>query len=262
MEMFKDKVILITGGASGIGLETAKEFLEEGARVVITGRNQDKERGQEAIKTLKKFSSNIIFVTADVTLAQDCKKQVDETVKKFGKLDIVVACAGINAVDKLLESSEKAWDLVLDTNLKGVFLTIKAAAPELIKNKGNMVAIASDVALTGSATIPIYSISKTGVLMLVRLLANELAPQGVRINSVLPANIEPGMVYNLHENTPEGPKWIPEDSTGPDWVVPPIGRFGKASEVAKAILFLASDDASYCNGSYLLIDGALNAAQA
>lgn len=262
MERFKDKVVLITGGTSGIGLETAKEFLEEGAKVVITGRNQGKQQGQKAIETLEKISPNIIFVTADVTKASDCQKQVAETVKKFGKLDIVVTCAGISAVDKLLESSEEAWDMILDTNLKGVFLTIKAAASELTKNKGNIVAIASDVALTGSATIPIYSISKSGVLMLVRLLAHELAPQGVRVNSVLPANIEPGMINSLHENTPEGPKWMPEDSTGPDWVVPPIGRFGKAPEVAKTILFLASDEASYCSGSYLLIDGALNAAQA
>jgi NAD(P)-dependent dehydrogenase (short-subunit alcohol dehydrogenase family) len=160
-----------------------------------------------------------------------------------------------------METDESVWNMMMDINLKGTFLSIKSAYPYLKKSQGNIVNIASDVSLVGSTSIPVYSITKAGVWMLTRLLASELAPAGIRVNAILPANITPGMKHTIKKDS-EG-KWVevPENPEGPDWVKPPIGRFGTADEVASTVLFLASSEANYCTGSGLLVDGALNAAQ-
>lgn len=124
-----------------------------------------------------------------------------------------------------------------------------------------MVTLASDVALRGSISIPAYSISKAAVLQTTKMFAYEFAKDGIRVNSVLPANTLPGMQHNLDITNPKKPFWRKEDISGPDWVTPPQGRFGYADEVANVVLFLASDQASYVTGSEVLVDGALNAAQ-
>jgi len=159
----------------------------------------------------------------------------------------------------------------MDTNVKGTFLSCQAAISYLKQSCGCIVTIASDVAEKGSGTIPLYSISKSAVLMMTKLLAGELAVDGVRVNTVLPANIVPGMRSTLVEEVTGGGsagtkggskrKWVAEDPEGPDWVVPPIGRFGEVKEVADVVLFFASEEASYCSGTSVLIDGALNAVQ-
>jgi NAD(P)-dependent dehydrogenase (short-subunit alcohol dehydrogenase family) len=256
-QRFVDKVALITGGTSGIGMAIAGRLLTEGARVVITGR--DEVKGRRSLEELQVLGE-VRFVRADTSLAPDVEKQTRETLDLFNSIDIVVPCAGVNHIGTLTEASESAWDTIMSTNLKGVFLTIQAAVPYLKKTKGTIVTIASDVALRGSVALPVYSIAKSAVWMLTRMWAYELASSGVRVNAVLPANILPGMQHNLRQ-VAEGEVWTPEDTSGSDWVIPPAGRFGNASEVAAAVLFLASNDASYCNGSGLLIDGALNAAQ-
>lgn len=259
-QRFRGKVVLITGGASGIGKTIAEGFVAEGAKVVITGRSQ--KRGLKTTRTLDRTGRRVKFIQADVIKVEDVSRQTMETVKQFGKIDILVCGAGINVVGKLVNTPESAWDEIMDTNTKGQFLSIKEAYPFLKKTKGSIVTISSDVANRGSATIPAYSISKSAVTQMTKMFAAEFAKDGVRVNSVAPANIIPGMLHNLDLTNPKKPAWRKEDSSGPDWVVPPIGRFGRAEEVANVVLFLASDEASYVTGSEVLVDGALNAAQA
>jgi NAD(P)-dependent dehydrogenase (short-subunit alcohol dehydrogenase family) len=255
---FNNKVVLITGGTSGIGKVVAKQFLQSGAKVVITGRNNNK--GKSAASELTQYG-DVLFVQSDVTSKKDCEHAAVIADKSFGPIDVLVVNAGINHVGSIQDSSEVAFDLIMDINLKGAYLSINATLPYLKASKGTIVVTGSDVALKGSESIPLYSVSKAALLMLSQMYAAELAPTGVRINSVLPANIIPGMEHNLDQTDPNNSHWRKEDITGPDWVKPPLGRFGKAEEVAQAILFLAGKQSSYCTGSHLLIDGGLNAAQ-
>lgn len=259
-KQFEDKVVLITGSSSGIGKQTAKQFLEQGAKVVINARTLN-DVAQQTMKDFSIFGESVYFIAADISNAQEVKALIDGTIAKYKHLDVIVTSAGINHIGKVAETSEEAWDLVMDINLKGTFLCCKAAIPYLKKTKGCIITVSSDVAVVPSTTIPVYSISKSGVSMLTRTLAAELATSGVRVNAVMPANVVPGLRNNLVENDGKQ-EWVIDDASGPDWVLPPIGRFGEASEVADAILFFASDQSKYCTGSSLLIDGALNAAQA
>ncbi|KKT72907.1 MAG: Short-chain dehydrogenase/reductase SDR, partial [Microgenomates group bacterium GW2011_GWA2_44_7] len=229
-QRFKGKVVLITGGTSGIGKTITECFLKEGAKVVITGR--DVIRGLKTAKTLDQSGKRVRFISSNISKAEDVKKQTMETISLFGRIDVLVSGAGINVIGKLTQTSESAWDEVMDINVKGQFLSIKEAYPYLKKTKGAVITISSDVALPnrGSVTIPAYSISKSAVSQMTRMFAAEFAKDGVRVNAVSPANIIPGMLHNLDLSDPKKPTWRKEDLCGPDWVLPPFGRFGFSKE--------------------------------
>lgn len=259
-KQFEGKVVLITGSSSGIGKQTAKQFLELGAKVVINARTLN-EVAQQTMNEFSLYGESVCFIAADVSNSKEVQELINKTIEEYKKLDVLVTSAGINHIGTVADTSEDAWDLVMDINLKGTFLCCKYAIPHLKETKGCIVTVSSDVAVVPSATIPVYSISKSGVSMLTRTLAAELAASGVRVNTVMPANVIPGLRNNLIENDGKQ-EWVVDDASGPDWVLPPMGRFGVASEVADGIIFFASEQSKYCTGSSLLIDGALNAAQA
>ena len=146
---FINKVVLLTGGASGIGKQIARAFLKEGASVAITGRDENEQLGQKTVRELKTVSPEIIFIKADTSKSADVVKQTKKTTDTFGKLDILIPNAGLNHVGKLMETSEWAWDTVMETNLKGAFLGVKAAFPYLKETKGWFVTVGSASALGG-----------------------------------------------------------------------------------------------------------------
>lgn len=243
------KVALITGGTAGIGYATALLFLEHGAKVAITGRS--KENGREAIKKLRdKGFNDAIFIQGDVSNSTDAKKMIDTAVKRFGKLDILFNNAGIWIAGDVEETSEANWDSVIDVNLKGTFLCSKYAIPHLKKTKGVIVNNASCDGLVGEPRAVAYCASKGGVVMLTKAIALDYAKDGIRVNCICPGSVATRMI---ELDLPKGmskKKYLKVIS-----MEHPMGRIGKPEEIAKAVLFLASDDSSFVTGIAMSVDG-------
>ncbi|MGZ4133245.1 MAG: SDR family NAD(P)-dependent oxidoreductase [Actinomycetota bacterium] len=246
------KAALITGGTSGLGLETARRFLEEGASVVFTGRNV--ELGAEAEAGLRAIG-DATFVRADAADPDQVAASVEEAVRMLGGLDVVVNNAGVGAVATALETPLATYDAIMDVNVRGCFLYAQAAFPHLEARRGSMVHISSDAGVSGEDEIAVYSVSKAAVLMLSNMLAVEGGRRGVRSNAVSPGDIEPGM---RHMSAPGEEDRDAEDDPS-TWALPPIGRIGRARDVADAVVFLASDRASFVNGANILVDGGMRA---
>jgi len=247
---FNGKVALITGGTRGIGYATALLFCKEGAKVAITGRSE--KHGREAIGKLKKEGSkDVVFIQGDVSKSADAERMVKSTVKKFGQLDILVNNAGIYIEGTAETASEADWDSVIDVNLKGTFLCSKFALPYLKKTKGVIVNIASCDGLVAEPESVAYCASKGGVVLLTKAMALDHAKEGIRVNCVCPGAI---MTSMLEQDTPKsGPareKYFKEIVQ-----LHPMERIGKPGEVAKAVLFLASNDSSFVTGTALSVDG-------
>ena len=235
----KEKVAVITGGNSGIGLATAREFKAEGARVVIFGRNQGTL--DEAVRTI---GNGTLAVQGDVTSLADLGLLYEQTVKRFGKIDILVVNAGISKPRNVERIDEANFDQISNINFKGAFFTVQRAVPYL--NDG-----ASILLVTGSVHekgVPGYSVvsaTKAAVRSLARTLSAELLPRGIRVNALSPGSIETPIFGKL--GLPVEPhKWAEGI---------PMKRIGRAEEMAKAALFLASDDSSYMAGAELVVDG-------
>ncbi len=244
------KTALITGGSSGIGLATARLFLAEGAKVAITGRN--KATLDAAVESLG--SKNVLAVQADATSAESTEKAVAAVVKAFGKIDVVFANAGsASQLTPLGSTSIDAFDSILRVNVTGSFVTIQAALPHL--GGGASVILNGSVhAVLGSPGWSAYAASKAAVRAMTRNLAAELAPRGIRVNQVTPGGTRT-------------PIWSPFAPQGDVAALEkhisravPAGRFGDPDEIAKAVLYLASDDSSYVQGAELVIDGGLTGA--
>jgi NAD(P)-dependent dehydrogenase (short-subunit alcohol dehydrogenase family) len=184
-----DRVVLITGGAGGMGRAIAARFAAAGAKVAIADR--DPARIQEAAGAL---GAGILGITTDVSRVADCARMVAETVARFGRLDVLVAAAGIWTEGAADETQEADWDRVIDVNLKGVFFANRYAIPELAKTAGVIVNIASDAGVTGNAGAAVYCASKGGVVIMTKALAVELAPRGIRALSICPADVETPML--------------------------------------------------------------------
>jgi NAD(P)-dependent dehydrogenase (short-subunit alcohol dehydrogenase family) len=238
------KTALITGGNSGIGLETARLFIAEGARVAITGRNK---ASLDAVA--RELGENAIALQAEVTDVAALEAAVAETARRFGKLDIVFANAGIGGATPLGQTTPEDFRRITDINLNGVFFTVQAALPQL--NDGASVILNSSVHATlGVPQWAAYAAAKAGVRAMGRVLAAELSPRGIRVNVVTPGAT----------STPiwEGVAQTKEALAGLEQHISrsiPFGRFGKPQELAKAVLFLASDDSSYLQGSEIVVDG-------
>jgi NAD(P)-dependent dehydrogenase (short-subunit alcohol dehydrogenase family) len=241
----KTKTALITGGNSGIGLATARLFAAEGARVAITGRNQTTLDAAAA-----KLGSSALAFNADV-LDSKARDVLFATIKeKFGHLDIVFANAGIGGVASIEETSEAKFDEFLRTNVTGAFLTIKAALP-LLRAGASIILNGSIAPITGFPPgAGFYAASKGGLHAMSRSMAAELAPRGIRINVVVP-----GFIQTPIWERNQVPAEVVASLTERLLKSVPLDRWGQAEEVAKAVLFLASDDSSYVHGSEIIIDG-------
>jgi NAD(P)-dependent dehydrogenase (short-subunit alcohol dehydrogenase family) len=245
----KDKVALITGAGSGIGQQTAILFAREGASVVIVDVNE------KAAKDVSASIKNSIAVRADVSKAADCERMVAEAEKQFGKLDVMFNNAGImhGKDDDAVSTSEEVWDLTLDINAKGVFLGCKYGIPALKRaGGGSIINTASFVARMGAATPQVaYTASKGAVLAMTRELAIIHARQKIRVNALCPGPLKTELLMAFLNTEAKKQRRL---------VHIPMGRFGEAEEIAKAALFLASDDSSYITGTDFLVDGGITAA--
>jgi NAD(P)-dependent dehydrogenase (short-subunit alcohol dehydrogenase family) len=245
----KDKVALITGAGSGIGRATALLFSKEGAAVVCVDVNEN------AARETASLAGNSISVRADVSKAADCEQMVAAAEKKFGKLNVMFNNAGIMHAedDDAVSTSEKVWDLTLDINAKGVFLGCKYGIPALKRaGGGSIINTASFVAHLGAATPQIaYTASKGAVLALSRELAVIHARQNIRVNALCPGPLKTELLMSFLNTEAKKQRRL---------VHVPMGRFGEAEEIAKAALYLASDDSSYVTGTEFLVDGGITAA--
>ncbi len=246
---FENKVALITGGTSGIGLAVARLLMQEGARVLLMAR--DKLRGKEAEEILSSGGGQAIFIQGDVTSAEDCQRCVKKTVDVFGRLDILFNNAGIIYVNKnLVDTSEEEWDATVDSNLKGTFLMSKYAIPYIAKRGGAIVNNASIFGLNGGGGVAAYCAAKGGVINLTRAMAIDHAPQNIRVNCVCPGSVDTPLLEkemdDLGGRETQRPRFASRH---------PMNRIATPEEVAHAVAFLASDDASFITGTALSVDG-------
>jgi NAD(P)-dependent dehydrogenase (short-subunit alcohol dehydrogenase family) len=244
-----NKVALITGGTSGIGEATALLFAKEGAKVTITGRNE--QRGQDVVERVHGAGGTAIFVRTDVRLAEDCHRAVDETVRAFGHLDILFNNAGVFYAHTVVDCSEEEWDLQMDINLKGTFLMSKYALPGMIaQGSGNIINNSSGWGLVGGDKAAAYCASKGGVVNLTKAMAIDHGRQGIRVNCICPGDVETPMLPE--DARLRGMKW--EDYLA-GCANRPMGRIGTPDEIAKVALFLASGDSSFMTGAVVAVDG-------
>jgi 3-oxoacyl-[acyl-carrier protein] reductase len=243
MSRLKNRVAIITGGASGIGKATAIRFAQEDAHIAIW--DVQEEKGQELIEVLLELGAKAIFYkvnTADSIMVEEAVKSV---VKDFGKIDILINNAGIVRDASLSKMTEEQFDSVLEVNLKGVFNCTKAVAPYMIgRAYGRIVQAASIVALYGNFGQTNYVASKSGIIGMTKVWARELGRKGITVNAVAPGFIATEMI-----------KTIPENITNSMKEKIPVNRLGTPEEVANVYLFLASDEASYVNGAVISVDG-------
>src|SRR5271156_2839719 len=241
------KVVLVTGGTSGIGREAAILFAKAGAKVVVAGRRE--AEGKETVDLVRAAGGDGFFVKADVANAAEVEALVQKTVQEFGHLDIAFNNAGIEGTwVPITEQTEENWDRTIDINLKGVWLCLKYEIRQMLKQGrgGAIVNMSSVAGLMGAAEAATYCASKHGVIGLTKSAALENARQGVRVNAVCPAVIETAMGERLF-GTPEVKPYAIS--------LHPIGRFGTPTEIAEAVVWMSSDRASFMTGQYLVLDG-------
>lgn len=250
---FEGKVAVLTGAGSGIGKETAKRLVSEGARVVINGR--DKAKLEAAAKEIDSTGKNVAISAGDIALPATGQAAVDLAVERFGRLDVLVNNAGVFNPKPFLELTEGDYDWYLDTILKGKFFTAQAAAKAMKEHGGAIVQTGSMWAIQAIGATPsaAYSAANAGVHAMVRNLAIELAPYKIRVNAVAPAVVETP-VYNTFMSDDQVAKTLPTFNA-----FHPLGRNGQPKDVAEAILFLASDEASWITGAVLPVDGGVTA---
>ncbi len=247
-EMLKGKVAIVTGGASGIGRATAALFAREGANAVVA--DYEPTGGQDTVKMIQGEGGEAFFVETDVSRPEDVERMVKETVKTYGRLDILFNNAGVGETAKATEASLEHWERVLAINLRGVFLGCKYAIPEMIRNGGgSIINNASILAEVGFSEATAYAASKHGIAGLTQTIAIDYAAQGIRANTVCPGFIRTPMVM----------KGLDEETRGYIAGLHPLGRMGEPEEVAEAVLFLASDRSSFVTGTCLFVDGGYTA---
>jgi dihydroanticapsin dehydrogenase len=249
-DSLKDKVVIVTGAASGIGQATARLLSENGAKLVLA--DVDEKRGLLVRDELLEMKNEAIFIRTDVSRATDAKKCVEASVEKFGHLNYLFNNAGINPMGNALETTEELWDRVIDINLKGMFLMSKYAIPEMKKcGGGSIVCTASVDGLTAIPNETAYIAAKGGVISLVKSLALDFAGDKIRVNCICPGCIFTGLNEKLFKEKPELIKPIAREHA--------MNRIGEAEEVASVVMFLLSDAASYVTGAILPVDGGYSA---
>lgn len=252
MNRLKNKVAIITGGAGGIGKATAKLFLSEGAKVMLVGRTE-----QTLKKVIDEFDSpNIVYCVGDVSKSEDTKNYVNETVSKFGQIDIFFNNAGIEGTSKsIVEYPENIFDQVIAVNLKGVWLGCQYVIPKM--SDGGSVIITSSVAgIKGFKGMGAYVASKHAVVGIMRTAALENADRNIRVNTIHPGPVDTRMMREIErEISPDNPK---EAKKAFEAGIP-FGRYAEANEIAKLVVFLASNESKYITGTLQVIDGGMSA---
>lgn len=249
MGLLEGKVVLVTGGTSGIGEASAKLFAREGAKVALTGRRA--VEGNAVVSAIEAEGGSALFVQADLARIDTIPTIVEQVVARFGRLDGAFNNAGVSGGGPITDIDEAEWDRLVDTNLKAAFFSLKAEAAQMKKQGGggSIVFNGSVLANIAAPGTNIYSASKGGVVSLARAAAVELGPLGIRVNSVNPSITRTPMTSSLIVAGPDGVDTHPYAGGNP------LGRLAEPEEVAKAALFMLSDLASYVNGQALVVDG-------
>jgi NAD(P)-dependent dehydrogenase (short-subunit alcohol dehydrogenase family) len=240
---FEGKVVLVTGGTSGIGKITAIEFARAGAKVALTGRRE--KEGAEVVRQINKLGGDAVFVRADIARDTDVKRMIDLTVDKYGKLDIAFNNAGVEWKGPLDQATEAEYRRIFDINVWGVLNSMRHEIPVMLKNGGGAIVNTSSVAgHAGLAGTSVYIASKHAVEGLTKAAALEFAKQNIRINAVAPGPIATEM-------------WDRFAGDASDQIISiiPAARVGEAEEIAAAVLYLASDSAKFTTGTSLIVDG-------
>ncbi len=245
----KDRVALITGGTSGIGTATAIRFAREGAALAITGR--DIERGEQVAAEIIGNGGEAIFIRSDVCLAADCRNAVDQTLERFGRIDVLFNNAGVFHPKTIPECTEEEWDETIDSSLKGAFLMSKYVLPSMIeRGSGSIIHTSSGWGILGGDKAAAYCAAKGGLIVMAKAMAIDHGPDGVRVNCVCPGDVLTPMLRDDAEK--RGLSW---DDYASGAVGRPLGRIGTVEEIADAVLFLASDESSFVTGESLVVDG-------
>jgi NAD(P)-dependent dehydrogenase (short-subunit alcohol dehydrogenase family) len=243
------KVALITGGTSGIGRATSILFAQEGAKIAVSGRNEG--RGQDVVKEITAAGGEAVFIRTDVRSADECCRTVEKTVDTFGRIDILFNNAGVWFPATVPDCTEEEWDLTLDVNLKGAYLMSKYAIPKMVDRGGGVIIHnGSGWGLVGGAAAASYCASKGGIVLLTRAMAIDHGRQGIRVNCICPGDVETPMLTDDARN-----RDIPWEDYRDEASQRPMGRIGTPDEIARATLFLASDDSSFMTGASLVVDG-------
>ena len=242
----QNKVALVTGGASGIGRAAALRFAREGAKVMIADRNA--ALSQVTLDELREITPHAAAVPVDVSKTDQVQRMVDETTSRFGGLDILVNAAGVLLLSPALaEIDERDWDLMMNTNLRGLFLCTKFAIPEMEKSGGGaIVNISSMAGISAYARSLPYAVSKAGVIHFTLGAASQYTSKGIRINCIAPGTVDTPQARGS-SGSADALRKIAETH--------PMGRIGSPEDIADAILFLASDEASYISGETIIVDG-------
>jgi NAD(P)-dependent dehydrogenase (short-subunit alcohol dehydrogenase family) len=244
------KIALVTGAAAGIGAATAELFAKEGARVAVADRDYE-----QACKVAAGIGERAFAIQADVTSAQQVKEMVQSAVAKFGGLDILVNNAGVGTRGSVVTIEENEWDTLIDVNLKSVFLCSKYAIPEMAKRGGgSVVNLASTVSVAGIPDRAAYVAAKGGVAALTRAMALDHADEHIRVNSVAPGVTWSNYYEKMLKEVPD-----PEGFVAALKARAPVNRYGTPHEISTAILYLASDEASFVTGAMLTVDGGYTA---
>jgi NAD(P)-dependent dehydrogenase (short-subunit alcohol dehydrogenase family) len=251
MNEFQNKVAIVMGGTSGSGRAAAVAYAREGAKVVVAGRRA--AEGEETVRLLRAQGGEGFFVTTDVSKAVLVKELVERTLQKFGRLDFAFNNAGIEQVpNPFLEQDEETFDRVVDINAKGVWLSMKYEIPAMLKTGGgSIVNTASVFGVIGIPGNEIYIASKHAVIGLTKSAAVEFGKQGIRVNAVLPGVIDTDMFQRFAGEKPEFRSQMS--------ALQPIGRIGKAEEIADAAIWLSSSKSSFVTGHSLMVDGGYTA---
>ncbi len=246
MKKLENKVAIITGATSGMGLDTAKLFLSHGAKVVLTGRSQEK---LDALQN--ELEGDFLLVKADAASLPDSKTLINQTIEKFGKIDILFLNAGIFKAAPAGQITEELFDNIYNINVKGPIFTVNEAVPHL--NQGGTIIFNTSVSnVKGMPGVSVYGSSKAALRSAVRSFAAELAPRNIRVNAISPGPIETP-IWSKTNLTEEQIGGFAEGVSGQV----PLGRFGKGQEIANTVLFMASDDASYITGTEIPVDGGM-----
>lgn len=242
----RDKIAIVTGAGRGIGRAIALQLAMEGARVVVNF-SRSAEAAAEVVNQIEAAGGAALAVQADVAAPDQVQALVQATVERFGRVDILVNNAGITRDKLVLRMSVQDWDVVLDTNLKGAFLSAKAVASLMVKQRGGIIVnVGSVIGKVGGAGQANYSASKAGMIGLTKALAKELGSRNIRVNAVAPGFIETEMTDALKPEQREAAlKQVP------------LARFGQPEDVARVVAFLCSEDAAYIQGEVIAIDGGL-----
>ncbi|PTI70293.1 SDR family NAD(P)-dependent oxidoreductase [Staphylococcus succinus] len=249
----QDKVCIITGAGGGMGRVAAQMFANEGAKIAVFER--DAQAGQTTVDEITKNGGQAQFFKVDITNEDNVKNAVEATVQTFGKIDVLYNNAGVmpEADNSVVNTSEDVWDLVMNINVKGIFLMTKYVIPEMEKNQsGSIINIASFVAQMGcSVPQDAYTASKGAVVSLTKSLAIQFRPKGIRTNAISPGPIE----------TPLLMEWLVSDEDAKNVRLnrQPAGRFGKPEDIVNCALYLASDESDWTNGSNINVDGGITA---